>query len=430
MVTNGMSKKRPRKLASKSEPGYWRDRIFKNSYTVKGRRFETRGWCVKLQYRGRRKTFSLQAGNRDGAAAEACRIYQALMTQGWAAARTPGRANFQPGPTEEPSRLEADFWAQRLIQREYGSQVTPRGGRELSVRVDHEGASWYFPLGTEVREAAAERALELYRLVVFKGWESAMSEYSREVTVAFHWSNNPLAWTYTTIHSERSALEIPAPSGVAASGRRGRVIIVEADPGVRVALANCIKRMSGFTCLGAWEKAKEALEQAGEQAADLVLIGQNVAEKPGALYLGELRLAVPGVSGLLYSTYEDSEELFRRTPGGAGYYLLRRVGAAEFLEPLLEVFARGEPIPITEAAWNYFKNTLLSSSIGGLRRELTNLTQREQEVLALLSNGHQDKAIADKLGISVYTVHVHVRNIFEKLGVHNRTGAVVKYFQK
>src|SRR6476620_11603113 len=48
MVTNDMSKKRPRKLASKSEPGYWRDRIFKNSYTVKGRRFETRGWCVKL----------------------------------------------------------------------------------------------------------------------------------------------------------------------------------------------------------------------------------------------------------------------------------------------------------------------------------------------------------------------------------------------
>ena len=85
---------------------------------------------------------------------------------------------------------------------------------------------------------------------------------------------------------------------------------------------------------------------------------------------------------------------------------------------------------MADAAWQYFKDTVFSSPIGGSTQELTNLTQREHEVLALLSKGHQDKAIADKLRISVYTVHVHVRNIFEKLGVHNRTGAVVKYFQK
>ena len=73
---------------------------------------------------------------------------------------------------------------------------------------------------------------------------------------------------------------------------------------------------------------------------------------------------------------------------------------------------------------------VFSSPIGGAPHELANLTQREQEVLALLSKGHQDKAIAERLSISIYTVHVHVRNIFEKLGVHNRMGAVVKYFQK
>jgi len=48
----------------------------------------------------------------------------------------------------------------------------------------------------------------------------------------------------------------------------------------------------------------------------------------------------------------------------------------------------------------------------------------------LLSKGHPHKLIAERPRISTYTVHVHVRNIFEKLRVHNRVEAVVKYFQK
>jgi DNA-binding NarL/FixJ family response regulator len=81
-------------------------------------------------------------------------------------------------------------------------------------------------------------------------------------------------------------------------------------------------------------------------------------------------------------------------------------------------------------AWQYFKNTLAALPIGEGPPETCHLTPREHEVLALLSHGYADKVIADRLHISIYTVHVHVRNIFEKLGVHNRTGAVMKYFQK
>ena len=71
-----------------------------------------------------------------------------------------------------------------------------------------------------------------------------------------------------------------------------------------------------------------------------------------------------------------------------------------------------------------------SGANGGSPTELTSLTQREHEVLALLSKGHSHKFMAARLRLSAYTVHGHVRNIFEKLGVHNRVEAVVKYFQK
>jgi len=58
------------------------------------------------------------------------------------------------------------------------------------------------------------------------------------------------------------------------------------------------------------------------------------------------------------------------------------------------------------------------------------LTNREQEVLNLISRGCLDKEIAHLLDISIWTVHNHLKNIYDKLGVHNRTEAVLKYLQR
>src|SRR6185436_19000397 len=84
-------KKRPRAaqrsepVPSKREPDYWRGRLFKNTFTYKGRRMEVSGWAVKIQLNGRRKTFSLSSSDQTQAAAEACQIYQDIVTKGWRA---------------------------------------------------------------------------------------------------------------------------------------------------------------------------------------------------------------------------------------------------------------------------------------------------------------------------------------------------------
>lgn len=57
------------------------------------------------------------------------------------------------------------------------------------------------------------------------------------------------------------------------------------------------------------------------------------------------------------------------------------------------------------------------------------LTAREQEILALVANGYENKAIACQLQISVFTVQTHIRNLFERLGVQNRTQAASLYWQ-
>ena len=304
--------------------------------------------------------------------------------------------------------------------------------RELSVQIGHQGASHYFPLGTDDPKLAAKRALRIYQAVTSQGWKTANERFRRELTVAFRWFDNPLAWTYTTIHAQSN---IPRqPSADAFNARTGslKVAIAESDGGIRQALVWCLNHMDGFCCAAAFASAAEALRELPRQSACLVLVSHSLADKPGTACLEELKVAAPGVAGLLYSVYEDSEELFRATPGGAGTYLLRRSPPTRFLEPIAEVLARGNlsAEEIAAGVWQYFKNTVASLPIGGPAYHLTHLTQREREVLALLSEGQLDKEIAARLDISIYTVHEHVRNIFEKLSVRNRTEAVVKFLHK
>lgn len=427
-----MSKKCPRQASltagtalaagSKNEPAYWRGRLFKPRYTYRGELREVRNWSVKIQHLGKRRTFALRSSGRNAAAAEACELYQALVTHGWK------NAAAQPGT----GKLDAGYWAQRLIYREYTMSLQPATPRELSVWVDHGGIGHYFPLGTRSYQQAARRASRIYQTVVRQGWEAANRRFARELTVAFHWLDVPLAWTYTTIHtlSRAAALAPGEPLQQASAGFR--VAIAESDADIRRALEWCLNRMDGLCCVAAFASAEEALRGLRPGSAQLVLVSQNLSDRTGAACLEALKAAAPEVAGLLYSVYEDSEELFRRTPGGAGTYLLRRTGPTRFLEPIRSWLKPGLPPrePIASTAWQYFKDSMASMPVGGSARHLASLTQREHEVLGLLSQGHPDKEIADRLGISIYTVHEHVRNILDKLGAHNRTEAAVKFLHK
>jgi DNA-binding NarL/FixJ family response regulator len=382
----------------------------------------------------------LRSNHRSQAAVEACALYQALVEQGWTQALSRGgskaalprpRSGGLPLPAAD--KRDAGYWGQRLIRREYAMMhLEPGVNRELSVRIDHGGIGHYFPLGTDDPRSAARLAHRIYQTIADEGWEVANRRFSRELTVAFRWLETPLAWTYTTIHTQT----VVARSGPVEQCTRATatfdLAVTESDLGIRQALEWCLNHMEGFRCVATFGSAAEALRESTRQRMHLVLVSYNLADKPGTACLAELKVAAPEVCGLLYSVYEDSEELFRTTPGGAGTYLLRRTLPTQFLQPIAGQLEAGRLVAedMASVAWQYFKDSLVSMSVGQSGRQLAHLTQREHEVLALLSKGNPDKEIADRLGISIYTVHEHVRNIFEKLGAHNRTEAAVKFLQK
>ena len=434
-----MFKKRPRSSASpaKREPAYWRERLFKNAFTYKGKRVEIRAWSVKFQLFGKRKTFSLSSRHRAQAAEEACQIYQTISEQGWEAtnhspmetdAQSPVAPDSQISPASIP--FDGAYWKHRIILRKYPEPLQSKSNSEFSIRIEHARTSQYFPLGTSDENEAANRAMRIYGTVVNKGWASANENFPRELSLALRWQDNPLAWTYTTMHTRQSngpAKPVPHQTG---QPLERSVVFIEPDAGIRFALAACANSQKGFRCDIAFAGAAEALREIPRRPVDIVLANHDLPDEVGVACFEELHRVRPRLVVLSYSVFMDADQLFKSTPGGAAVYMLKRTSPDRLFEPIADLTGPPTHEQIASHVRNYFHQLSAMLPSGPPFWKLAKLTPREQEVLALLSKGDLVKEIAGTLGISNWTVQGHVKSIFEKLNVHSRTEAVIKYLQR
>lgn len=413
--------------------GPWRHRVFRNSFTRDGELHRVRAWSVKIQFNGVRKTLSLRARDRRQASAEAEEIQQALAAGGWEAVerlRARSSTSESAGATADVDlvpKSEARYWQPRLLRRRYLG-----GKHELSVRVEHDGIGYYFPLGTANEEIAAARAVEIHGAVVKSGWEEVARRFPRDLTVAFHWAADPLAWTYTTIQSH----PFGAPSNgdefkqTSPGARNFHIALVEADSGIERALTHHLQRYSGMVLQ--FSDGMRALQAVPRQRVDFALINHALPDMSGEDCARRLLAFSPQLPCLVYSAYEDSEQLFKSTPGGVSGYLLKRTAPDHLLAPIDELVSAGAvtTAQISERVRQYFGSLTFRLESGQHDHVLSRLTRREKEILECLSKGYLDKEIADVLGISAWTVHGHIKNLFEKLGVHSRIEAVLKYLHK
>src|SRR5437867_517528 len=146
-----MTTPKPATGPSAASPDGWRQRVFKNTYTRRGRRIALKRWSVKIQHQGVRRTVSLSAANRADAAVEARAIYQTIVTQGWEAvppaSRTAAAAHAEFG-ANPLSKTDVRYWKGRLLLRRHASSLSAPSSAEFSVRIEHAGVNHYFPLAT------------------------------------------------------------------------------------------------------------------------------------------------------------------------------------------------------------------------------------------------------------------------------------------
>ena len=125
----------------------------------------------------------------------------------------------------------------------------------------------------------------------------------------------------------------------------------------------------------------------------------------------------------MLTVYEDSEAVFSALRAGATGYLLKQTSFAELRGALQEIYRGGSPMSshIARKVVQSFQES------GTTSREMETLSQRERQVLELVSQGYLFKEVADKLGVGFATVHTYSRRIYEKLHVRSRAEAAAKY---
>lgn len=201
--------------------------------------------------------------------------------------------------------------------------------------------------------------------------------------------------------------------------------IVEDLEEVRDGLKNFIGLSSDFKVLDTFKTAEEALEEIPKLKPDIVIMDINLPGMNGIECIRQVKNKIPSTQFMMFTIYENDEKVFEALKAGASGYLLKNTGLVQLIESLKELYNGGSPM-----SSNIARKLVSIFREQNKTEEVETLSQRENEILQLLSKGLLYKEIADQLSISVSTVRQHIHNIYEKLHVQNRTEAINKAFGK
>jgi DNA-binding NarL/FixJ family response regulator len=204
-----------------------------------------------------------------------------------------------------------------------------------------------------------------------------------------------------------------------------KVAIVDDDEGIRTSLVTLIRRAHALKLTGDYPDAETALKEIPKNPPNVVLMDVNMPGIKGPECVRLLKAQLPAVQFLMLTVYEDSDSLFNSLKAGASGYLLKRTASTRLLEAIHDVHAGGSPMTpqLARRVVQFFSKPAETT------RSVASLTPGEKEFLDQLANGYAYKEIADRMNISIDTVRSYVRAVYEKLHVHSRTEAVVKYLR-
>jgi len=202
-----------------------------------------------------------------------------------------------------------------------------------------------------------------------------------------------------------------------------RVVVVDDHTLFRRGLVGLLSEMEGIQVVGEANNGREALNVIPAQTPDVVLLDVNMPEMGGVEALKALREQGVNVPVLMLTISQQDEDLVGAILAGASGYLLKNAEPDVLLQTIKEVVA-GKSVLAPEITKQVF-DMLRSGQLGVAKV----LTEREAQVLRLLSQGSNTSQIAERMSISENTVKTHVRNILGKLEVGSRAEAVAKAVQ-
>lgn len=198
------------------------------------------------------------------------------------------------------------------------------------------------------------------------------------------------------------------------------VSIIEDDKHYREGLEELINRSEHFAMLHSYASADAALPHIIQNPPEIAIVDIKLpGKKNGVDLIYEIKIQAPDIQCMVCSFYDDNEFVFNALRNGASGYILKDSMPEDIIDSLRELHSGGAPMSryIAKKVINTFQE---KKSLP----KLSELSERENEILQSLSTGLAVKEVAAKLYISVHTVTKHLKNIYTKLHVNNRIEAV------
>jgi DNA-binding NarL/FixJ family response regulator len=198
------------------------------------------------------------------------------------------------------------------------------------------------------------------------------------------------------------------------------VAIVEDNAGICEELSQTIGEDPGCACVCVCRNIQTALRKIPPLAPDVVIMDIRLPDGSGIECTAQLKRLLPQTQIMMFTIYEDTEQIYKALEAGASGYLLKRTAAEGLLNAIREIKQGG--VPMT--------GEVARKVVRSFRRDgpmVERLTPREEEILQHLAKGFLSKEIALQLSISLETVNSHLKHIYNKLHVRSRTEAVIKY---
>ena len=202
-----------------------------------------------------------------------------------------------------------------------------------------------------------------------------------------------------------------------------KVVVVEDNDSIREGLKVLINGTEEYDCAACFSDCESMLRNIKKLNPDVLLMDIGLPGMNGIEGIKKVKLIIPELAILILTIYEENDLIFDALCAGACGYLVKKTPPSRLLEAIREVHDGGAPMSshIARKVIDFFQKKPVSS-----QKSNYDLTPREKEILSGLVDGHNFKAIADSLFISIETVRFHFRNIYKKLHVHSQSEAVAK----
>ena len=202
------------------------------------------------------------------------------------------------------------------------------------------------------------------------------------------------------------------------------IVIADDHPLIREGIRKILELESGFQVIAEVQNGQEAVEVARQYVPDVVLMDINLPVLNGIEATKIIRRELPQTNVLALTIHDDEEYIIELLRSGVSGYVLKDIRAEELVQAIYQV-AQGYQVihpGVAQKVVDYIQKKEVAT---GPPKTNIVLTEREREILIHVSLGKSNREIARDLYISEKTVKNHLTNIFRKIGVSDRTRAVL-----